>query len=725
MASITLYTQPDEGAQQTYQMGTFTIQDLVKGTDYTEDRLTQIYMATAQKNIYALKLSINIGGVINLDVNKRNMPIPSTSFVQPDAEDPHMFATDLCDTQAQALSTRPADWDLHWRDKYNPRQPDNIGQEYFVPALNPGAPTSGGVPYERVFASEQYFETNPSRWLFWTQGGSYFALENIWRKVTVGQAFRLQNAVRAFSIGDYNMGSPNYSAGFRYVNSIRENGVQGPYLFTQQTDVNAFQLNMTHTYTTVGQQLPYVFLNFIQFEYPVEQQSGEITQEEFIGICGWEEGLDTTPQRAAIVAFSKAFWTGRIKPAYTGPTSSVQGGSGIFSRNSQTGGLDGSTVASTWNSAISNFTSGFNKFVVYNNDTASNSALQMFTEHIVSPADWSQAFENKLASPLNATIAYHLMPFRLAPDRNGTSKPISAGGVIFTQIPMSGEYLTATCFSDDYAYYDIGSVAIPEDTGSFADYTNTSVLINLPYIGVYDIDVSACMGGSIYVSYISEAFSGDCVAFVTVTDRNGIEWTRYSWKGNCSKPIPLATYEPVGARIAGGIMKTGLSVGVGALTGNIATGIIAGGLATNIENMKDYFNPADDPTDYRALATELLPQNAGTIANTAGALSTLGNNVSSALQTGATTTSNAAGTKVSTPVDTRCWVLYVKPEWSNPDYYARECGYPSDIEGRVDDFEGLLSVSSIELDGIDCTDYERHEIQEAMRAGVYLNDRRE
>lgn len=68
--------------------------------------------------------------------------------------------------------------------------------------------------------------------------------------------------------------------------------------------------------------------------------------------------------------------------------------------------------------------------------------------------------------------------------------------------------------------------------------------------------------------------------------------------------------------------------------------------------------------------------------------------------------------------------------WSNPLRYSKQFGYPSDVSGTINasdttsgsKFIGFLSVRSIKLDGIAATDDEIAEIDQLMKAGVYVDE---
>jgi hypothetical protein len=68
------------------------------------------------------------------------------------------------------------------------------------------------------------------------------------------------------------------------------------------------------------------------------------------------------------------------------------------------------------------------------------------------------------------------------------------------------------------------------------------------------------------------------------------------------------------------------------------------------------------------------------------------------------TTSNASGGTVSSLVDDQCFLIITRPQWSAPEEYRKQFGYPSDISGTIAEaFHGFLSVRSIKLQGVPAT----------------------
>ena len=481
--TLTLYTQPNQQGAQTYNLGTFTFTDLEEGTDYTLNRLKKFTTESLGMDIYMVKLTLGSGGVANLDVNKNNQPFPTVPLIQNDDPETSWFYPENLDVTATAIATRPLDWDLNWRDEYT---------QVFTSSV-----TRGGTTYnfttaalthstEEVmpFIANRYFKTGQGRHLYWTMSGCYFALENFWQ--VEGNA--IDYYVRACSIGRYTYGSASYDNTWRAVNAIRERGVQGPYLVKGNSgdDINNFQINRSKQYTDFAPTLPRLYLNFVEFELPIELESGEIIKENMIGFCVWEEGIDGTVLNGQIYGITKQFWEGKPQPPYDGPTSHIEGGNGGFNRNSESRTGIAAGIASSWNASVGRYTQGYNKYVI---DTTHGgaSALTKFVQRILNPDSWLAGWENKFFNPVGCVIQYHLMPWRLAPIGSGSSQ-ITAGGKNWTDDD------TAPIWSDPFQHLNVGSYEIKEDSESFADYQNTVIIINLPYVGVYTIDVAAAMG---------------------------------------------------------------------------------------------------------------------------------------------------------------------------------------------------------------------------------------
>lgn len=715
--TLQLYTRENHEGLTTFRMGSFSITDLTPGTDYVQNRLFQKEIPSMSRSVYCIKLTINSSGINNLDVDNNNQPFPVNNYVSYSASS---SGPSLCDLTVPKLLTRPADWDVHWRDKYNTRNySENSGMTLYSSGDNIGISTSGGGVGDLPFTADTYSETNPSRFLFWTLGDIYFALENGWHTVTVSNRVLPEQYATAFYTGPYNPDNVNWNRRRMYVNCARDRGISGAYIFDNYENYY-LQSRLTYRLSNPSDvSVQRIFTNFVNFNYPVTLPSGAVETMEFIGVVIYQVGVDGIPLNAVITAFEKPFWAGTPQPPNDGPASGIQGGHGTFTAPSDNrgdrAGATAAAIASAWDAQAQASANGYNNYYIASNLTA---PFDEMCERLWDP-DIIQSWINQAQSPLQAIITCHQIPSNLAPSSVGTAEVIKAAGLGLsdTAAPTFSQYITS---------YHVGDVDISGYTDSFADFTNTSIYIHLPYIGTYQLDTAACMHGWLAVDYLCDVTSGHCTALITTSDKFGNSQIRYEFKGDCSRTIPLFQRENPLAKVAGSVLPAALTIGATAV-GGVAARAIAGSMASGIADAFSYeYGETDidvvsdmERIAHNAIAGKMDPGRASTIS---GAIGSIGASASTAALSGAgTVQSNASGGDVTSPIDTTCWLLITRPQWSAPELYAREKGYASDISGKIEDFSGLLMVQSCELNGIDATDSELHEIDSWLKSGVYLS----
>lgn len=183
------------------------------------------------RSVYCLKLTINPSGIHNLDADKLYQPFNQIDYIPFNAE---ANGPSNCDLEVPKLETRPADWDVHWRDKYNTRGnyiDSTSGTKLYVSGDNVGAATGGGRVGELPFVADTYSATNQGRYLFWTLGDIYFALEAGWHVVSVSGRSIPEQYATAFYTGSYNPDNVNWNRRRMYVNCARDRGMSGAYIF--------------------------------------------------------------------------------------------------------------------------------------------------------------------------------------------------------------------------------------------------------------------------------------------------------------------------------------------------------------------------------------------------------------------------------------------------------------------------------------------------------------
>lgn len=472
-------------------------------------------------------------------------------------------------------------------------------------------------------------------------------------------------------------------------------------------------------------------LVFISFRYEDPDPDHYQPDIWYYGIAmvdrnNWTER--SIPTNISVIAFTSAFWGNSIINGgggesvwgNDGPPAAPQGGNGSWNAPSDNhGDPDGTTATQTgalWGGHHSIFDIGYKKYILGSPDAA---AFGQMVGRLSNPEDWGTGFSNKYYNPIQAIISCHMIPANLAPAHTGSGKIVAATvNLTDTNVPT---------FSTLYYSKHIGSVNLAEYTGSFADYNNTSIYINLPYIGVKQLDTAACMNGQVAVDYLIDYLTGDTTAWVWVEDRFGNHNIRYEWKGNIARPIPLTQRVPASTQFMSSLLPAVAtaagSIAVGGLVGAVggAGSMLSWGLGTYGSVGEFLKGGAQGAISGFG---EGISKAAGLL--TKGGIGSMGIGaaVGSALNAGQQmTSSNANGGSVSSPVNTQCYLAISRPQWSAPSTYRKQFGYPSDISGIISEtFHGFLSVRAIYIDNISATAEEKAEITNLMSAGVYVDD---
>lgn len=726
MAIVQFYSQSATEGLVSFQLAEANLLEATENTHYTQDFLYKTTNPTTQEDVWSVNISIPLAGMDYVSPNKNYQPLPEYPLIRhndyPETGKTAWFS-DLTNPEAIPITQEPSDWSLHWRDKYNNinvRKWDNDTKAYYF--QNPLLPSPSGQPPASPSELFPVYETNQGRHIYWTMDGNYFPITWGWFDFNNTIYYGLQFAWAPY--GKYNV---NWDARWENVNNPRFAGVSGPLVYGNSGSGENY-FSFLHNYgadTSLSTDIdPPVYFNFIGFKYKFTDTSGQEPvekTEEFIGLIAWEESIDGIPQSAKIVGLSKNFFGARKKPANGGPISSIQGGTGTFDGTSNNhGDRTGATaglITSNWGTKGNAFLVGYNNYLLSYNNGNHMAAFGQFVNKLWDPDIWD-GFANKMMNPIQSILSCQLVPGNLVPASIITGNDtIHAAGVQLTieEVPTFGTW---------YVHKWIGSIDLTEYTGSFADYTNTSIYINLPYVGLKPLDTAACMSGWLSVDYMTDLFSGDCTAIISVQDRFGNTQLRYEYKGHCGRDLPLVQRVPLSTQVGSALIPAAVG---GAVTA--AGGLIAGSIAGSVvRNAQERFKSSNFGEKMAAAAGGAAASNVqmnaeiGVVTSLANATSSMATSAASSAMAGQNTSlNNASGGGVSSPINTNCWVLITRPQWSNPELYERERAYASDISGTIGDFSGFLAVASAELNDIACTDTERSEIMQYLAAGIYVD----
>lgn len=188
---------------------------------------------------------------------------------------------------------------------------------------------------------------------------------------------------------------------------------------------------------------------------------------------------------------------------------------------------------------------------------------------------------NGVGDPISYIISAVEIP---VPPATDNARNFNLGGVQIED--RSGNPVPIHCTTFRYRNLAFGSVTLKETWGSEKDYSQTSVSIYLPYVGVKDLDAEMVMNSTLTLKGCIDISNGDLfyALIVNKSDRPGVyigsSGVAYRFQGNAGRQIPVGRADNTGqlAAMFGGMA----SMGVGLMSGNPmmavggAAGIIGG-----------------------------------------------------------------------------------------------------------------------------------------------------
>lgn len=301
-------------------------------------------------------------------------------------------------------------------------------------------------------------------------------------------------------------------------------------------------------------------------------------------------------------------------------------------------------------------------------------AQRLYTVHSVSQTEinnlgaylWSTDFisliTNMFNAPIDAVIGLHTLYY-------GGSLPLGSNEVIKLGAVLA-QSETVTCtgtrVTNQFMKFDCGSVAIPEYYGNVEDYAGYSKCeIFLPFIGFRELDINEIMGGSVYVRYGIDIFTGACVATIGVM-RDGVSNALYAYEGNCAiqQPVTSADY----SRLISGIISAGIAIAAGAASGGAGAAI---GAASLLSGHKITY-----------------PRSGGLTANAGACL------------------------------QKQPYIIIKRPKAYDASNYPAFYGNVTNWTVTLGQCHGYTRIKDVHLDNVACTDAEKDEILSLLKQGV-------
>lgn len=174
---------------------------------------------------------------------------------------------------------------------------------------------------------------------------------------------------------------------------------------------------------------------------------------------------------------------------------------------------------------------------------------------------------NGVGDPISYIISAVEIP---VPPATDNSKNFNLGGVEIEN--GSGNPVPIHCTNYRYRNLSFGSVTLKETWGTEKDYSQTSVSIYLPYVGVKDLDAEMVVNSTLTLKGCIDISNGDLfyALIVNKSDRPGVyigsSGVAYRFQGNAGRQIPVGRADNTGqlAAMFGGMA----SMGVGLVSGN-------------------------------------------------------------------------------------------------------------------------------------------------------------
>lgn len=308
----------------------------------------------------------------------------------------------------------------------------------------------------------------------------------------------------------------------------------------------------------------------------------------------------------------------------------------------------------------------------------SDAQMERLYQTLWSSNIWDR-WKNQKFNPIAGILSYHRLPIEIESD--SMEIEISICGQRYVMgTPLAAPRVVKDCMPavdcKHPIYNPSGVMPVPEVAGSYLDYQPyCSAVLHLPFIGNVPISVNAISGGSIAVRYWIDVCSGNCLAHVLTTDRNGSSIVYGEYAGNCAYKYPITGNDNGGFAILGaaaGIATAGIAaVATEGAAAPFAAAIVSGGAS--------------------ALSSEHHTQQVGTWPANSAAM-----------------------------CDTNVYLLITRPAYLTPDHYPEIKGRPAGSGKLIGDYTGMLA-GTMHADGISyLTDNEKTMIEKAFQNGVIV-----
>ena len=320
-------------------------------------------------------------------------------------------------------------------------------------------------------------------------------------------------------------------------------------------------------------------------------------------------------------------------------------------------------------------------------------------------------------NPIEAVMGLSFWPVDLTSVFTGVSAPkiwfggygwdVSAGSALRLVYPNG--------------YKTLGSIAIRRTFRNWRDYAPyTRLYVSLPYVGVYELDLTRYYDKTVEVRYFFDTRTNGCIAAL-IADGHLMDY--FNGQMGVTMPITLTDYagyanSQIATLLGAGALAAVAATGVGAAVAG--AGSAALGLAGTAVGTSGIAGAAAAAGAAGAAGGAVgIGLGGAAVAGTAlGAKTAYGlsqNNINKH-----NVTKGGSSSMINEYLPQYVEFIFEIQEDCAPDNYGSQYGYPSMKSGSVGSFQGFLKCQSVKLDCGVATENEKNQIKTMLLNGIYI-----
>ena len=270
-------------------------------------------------------------------------------------------------------------------------------------------------------------------------------------------------------------------------------------------------------------------------------------------------------------------------------------------------------------------------------------------------------------------------------------------------------------------YKTLGSIEIKRGFGNWRDFAPyTRLYVSLPYVGVYELDLTRYYGKTVEVRYYFDTRTNGCIACLLA---GGHLMDYFNGQMGVTMPITLTDYagyanSQIATLLGGGGMAAGAAGGIA--MGAVGMGKSAAGMAGNAiagSGMGAAASAAGAGAT-AAGAAGLIGIGAPVAGAAIGAKTVYGLATNSISKYNIT--KGASSSMINEYLPQYVEFIFEIQEDCAPETYGQQYGYPSMKSGSVGSFQGFLKCQSVKLDCGVATENEKNAIKTMLLNGIYI-----